>query len=75
MAFAGEKLLKMMDWKEREHKDFDTQALNDPNWIEDLRACGLLKFFRTPRMQAQLALLRYLIILWDINHKIFFIGD
>jgi len=52
MALAGEKLLKMMDWKEREHKDFDTQALNDPNYLEALRACGLLKFFLTPGMQA-----------------------
>ena len=65
----------MMDWKEREHKDFDTQALNDPNYLEALRACGLLKFFLTPGMQAQLALLRYLIILWDINREIFVIGD
>ena len=75
MDFAGEKLPKMVDWKEREHEDFDTQALNDPNFLKALRACRLLKFFLTPVMRAQPKLLRYLISLWDINHEIFFIGD
>lgn len=42
----------MVDWKEREHEDVDTQALNDPNFLEDLRVCGLLKFFLTPGMWA-----------------------
>lgn len=47
MAFVGEKLPKMVDWKEREHKDVDTQEMNDPNFLEALRACELLKFFLT----------------------------
>lgn len=42
MAFAGEKSPKMVDWKEREHKDVDTQAMNDPNFLEVLGACGLV---------------------------------
>ena len=75
MAFAREKSPKMVDWKEREHEDVDTQKMNDPNFLEDLRACMLLKFFLTPGMQAQPKLPRYLISLWDINHEIFFIGD
>lgn len=75
MAFAGEKLLKMVDWKEREHEDVDTQEMNDPNFPEALRACGLLKFFLTLGMSAQPGLVRYLISLWDINQEIFFIGD
>lgn len=75
MAFAGEKSSKMVDWKEREHEDVDTQSMNEPNFLEVLRACGLLKFFLTPGMRAQPKLLQYLISLWDINHEIFFIGD
>lgn len=65
----------MVDWKEIEHEDVDTQTMNDPNCLEYLRDCGLLKFFLTPGMQAQPKLIRYLINLWDINHEIFVIGD
>jgi len=75
MAFVVEKSPEMVDWKEREHEDMDTQAMNDPNSLEALRACGLLKFFLTLRMRAQLELLWYLISLWDINREIFVIGD
>ena len=65
----------MVDWKEREHEDVDTQALNDPNCLNTLRNCGLLKFFLTLGMRVQPELLRYLISLWDINREIFIIGD
>lgn len=48
MAFAGEKLSKMVDSKEREHEDVDTQALNDPNFLEALRAFApSLSYFNT----------------------------
>ena len=57
----------MVDLKEWEYEDVDTQAMNDPNCLEALRACELLKFFLTPRMQAQPELLEYLISLWEIN--------
>lgn len=65
----------MVGWKEWEHDDVNTQALNDPNSLEALRACGLLKFFLTLGMQAQPKLLQYLISLWDINQKMFVICD
>lgn len=65
----------MVDWKELEHEDVETQAFNDPNCLEALRACGLLKFFLTLGMWAQHEFLRYLISLWDINQEIFVIGD
>lgn len=65
----------MVDWKEQEHEDVDTHAVNDQNCLEALRACGLLKFFLTPGMRAQPELLWYLISLWDINWEIFVIGD
>lgn len=53
----------MVDWKKCEHKDVDTQVLNDPNFLGALRACGLLKLFLTPGMRAQPEFLRYLISL------------
>lgn len=65
----------MVDWKEQEHEDVDTQAMNDPNFLEALRTCRILKFFLTLGMQAQPDLLRYLISLWDINQEIFVISD
>jgi len=74
MAFAREKSQKMVDWKEREHKDVDNQVMNDPNCLEALRACGILNIFLTPGMRAQPEFLRYLISLWDINREIFSLG-
>ena len=65
----------MVNWKEREHEDVDTQEMNDPNSLEALRTCGLLKFFLTLGMRAQPKFLHYLISLWDINRDIFVIGD
>lgn len=65
----------MVDWKEQEHEDVDTQAMDDPNFLDSLRACRILKLFLTPGMWAQPDLLRCLINLWDINHEIFVIGD
>jgi len=75
MVFGGRKSLKMVDWKEREHEDIDTQAIVDPNCLEALRNYGLLKFFLTLGMQAQPKLLWYLISLWGINWEIFIISD
>jgi len=65
----------MVDWKEREHKYVDTQVMNDPNCLNSLKDCGILKFFLTLGMQAQPELLQYLISLWDINREIFIVGD
>ena len=56
-GFCRKESLKMVDWKEREHEDVDTQAMNDPNWLEALRACRLLQFFLMPGMRAQPELL------------------
>jgi len=58
MAFAREKSPKMVDWKEWEHENVETHAMSDPNCLEALRACVLLKFFLTPSMWAQSELLR-----------------
>ena len=74
-GFCRKESPKMVDWKEWEHEDVDTQAMNDLNFLKASRACGLLKFFLMLGMQAQPKLLLYLISLWDINREIFVIGD
>jgi len=57
----------MVEWKEREHEDVDTQAMNDPNFLEAFRACKLPKLFLTLGMRSHPELLQYLISLWEIN--------
>ena len=51
----------MIEWKERGHEVEYHQALHDPNCVNALQNCGLLKFFQTSRLRAQLELLEYLI--------------
>jgi len=47
----------------------------NPNCLNTLRNCGLLKFFLTPGLQAQHELLGYLTSLWDMNRGVFMIHD
>jgi len=47
----------------------------NPNFLDALSNCGLLKFFLALGLQAQPKLLQYLISLWDVNQEIFIIGD
>ena len=42
----------MVIWKEREHDIDDLQEANNPITMRDLRECGILKYFRVPRMRA-----------------------
>ena len=35
----------VIEWREREHEGADNQELNDPNTINILRGCGLMKYF------------------------------
>lgn len=65
----------MVDWKEREHEDIDIQEMVEPNSLNALRNCGLLKFLLTPSLQAQAKLLHYLISFCDVNREVFMICD
>ena len=58
-------IAKMLEWREREHEDDDSMALNDPGTIHALRQCGLLKFLKVQGMRAQQRLLEYLVHIWD----------
>jgi hypothetical protein len=65
---------KMLEWREREHEDDDSMALNDPGTIDALRQCGLLKFFKIQGMRAQRRLLEYLVHMWDADQQVFHVG-
>ena len=64
----------MVIWKEREHEVPDNQASNDPATIEALQNCGILKYFRIPRMKAHVRLLEYIIDMWDPDQENFVVG-
>ena len=58
--------LKMVrEWREREHEDMDQEALQDAPTVNVLRSSGLLNFFCTSPMQANVCLLEFLINYWD----------
>lgn len=60
----------VLEWKEWDH-----EAAQYPKFINALRNCGLLKFFRTTGLRAQIDLLLYLISLWDVDWELFIIKD
>jgi len=57
----------MMEWRERKHEDDNFIAFNDPDNVNALRKCFLLKFFKIQGMRAQLRLLEYLVHMWDVD--------
>ncbi len=48
-------------WREREHTTIDNEVMNDPNALDALRGCGLLKFFKMSNMKANTNFLELLI--------------
>jgi hypothetical protein len=67
-------MVRMLEWREREHEDEDYFVGNDPGMVNSLRQCGLLKFFKIQGMRAQLRLLEYLVHMWDVNQQVFHVG-
>jgi hypothetical protein len=65
------RLVKMLEWRERENKMEDHIASNDPNTMLTLRECRLDKFFLVSGMRAQVQLLEYLVRMWDTYELIF----
>lgn len=63
----------VLEWKERGHEIEYHQATQNLECISALRNCGLLKFFRTIGLRAQMELLPYFISLWDVDWEIFII--
>jgi hypothetical protein len=64
----------MLEWREPEHEDDESMALNDPRTLDALRQCGLLKFFKVQGMRSQQRLLEYLVHMWDMKQQVFHVG-
>jgi hypothetical protein len=64
----------VLEWREREHEDDNAMAENHPPTIARLRDCGLLKYFCTLGMRAQVRLLEYLVRMWDPDQQVFHVG-
>lgn len=62
-------------WREREHTTVDDEVMNDPDSLDALRGCGLLKFFKLPNMKANTCLLEMLIDYWNIEEDAFMIDQ
>ena len=61
----------VLEWREREHEDMDRESLRDSPTLHALRKCGLLKFFCTSGMRANVRLLEHLISYWDHDLGVF----
>ena len=55
----------VLEWRERKHEDMDQEALQDAPTMNVLRSSGLLNFFCTSPMWANVCLLEFLINYWD----------
>ena len=55
----------VVEWREREHKDMDWEALWDAPTLQALQQCGLLKFYCTSDMRVNVCLLEHMISYWD----------
>ena len=65
----------VIKWCEREHEGTDNQDLNDPDIVNVLRQCGLLKYLKIPSMRSKTPLLQLLIRYWDPDKSQFIIDD
>jgi hypothetical protein len=64
----------VLEWRKREHEEYNAIARNHPPTIAALRNCGLLKYFRIPGMRAKVRLLQYLVRMWDPDQQVFHVG-
>ena len=55
----------VLEWRECEHEDMDQESLQDAPTVNVLHQSGLLKFFCTSPMRANVRLLEFLINYWD----------
>lgn len=60
-------------WREREHTAVDDEVMKNPDALDALQGCGLLKFFKLPNMKANTRLLEILIDYWSIDDDAFMI--
>ena len=57
----------VLEWREQEHEDMDRYSLHNAPIVHALWQSGLLKFFCTSPMRANVRLLEHLISYWDYD--------
>ena len=75
IVFLGRLCTMVIEWRERDNKGVDNESLNDPDMVNVLRQCRLLKYFQTSSMRSETSLLQLLIGYWDPNISQFVIDD
>ena len=55
----------VLEWRECEHEDMDQETLQNAPTMNVLRSSGLLNFFCTSPVRANVLLLEFLINYWD----------
>ena len=55
----------VLEWRQREHEIMDQAALQSAPTIQALRTSGLLKFFYTSSMRANVHILEFMVNYWD----------
>ena len=55
----------VLEWREREHEIMDHAALQSAPTVQELRTNGLLKFFCTSPMRANVCILEFMVNYWD----------
>ena len=55
----------VLEWREREHEIMDQAALQSVPTIQVLRTSGILKFFCTSPMRANVCILEFMVNYWD----------
>ena len=61
----------VLEWRDREHEDMDQEAMRDAPTLQALQRSGLLNFYCTSNMRAQVHLLETLVGLWDHDLGLF----
>jgi hypothetical protein len=61
----------VIEWKEREHEEINAVVERDAWAQQDLKICGLYKFWALKGMRAQVRLLQMLVNYWDLETEPF----
>jgi hypothetical protein len=63
--------MMVIEWRERQHEEIDIAVGRDARAQQDLKRCGLYKFWALKGMRAQVSLLQLLVDYWDLKTESF----
>ena len=61
----------VLEWREREHGDFEEVVQDDLMAQQELRACGLYKFWHLGSLREKPRILQMLVDYWDPDSETF----